>query len=161
MRKIIAITILAVFFCLIEIVLFNIFDRWFKPNLLIILIVFVNLHSGIRYSIITAIIAGILKDCFSLNLFGLNMFSFIFCAYLTTFIRRSFYQVGSSASKIRTVAAVATVNVLIHYIFVVIFASAQFGSMLMTVLIPEVFWTSVVSGFIFKRLKALLQMIEL
>lgn len=140
---------------LIELVLFNVFGRWFKPNLLVVLVIFINLYLGIRYSLITAVFAGVIRDSFSLGIFGVHIFSFVACAYLTTFIRTYHYQVGSSTSRFFLILVVSLANVVIHYAISVMFLSADFGQMFVSILLPEVLVTVMVAFYIFKILKRL------
>ena len=76
MRRIIFVPVCVFLFFLIEFILFNMFGSWFMPNLLLLLVIYFNFSSGIRYSIFAAVLAGILKDCFSVDVFGLNIFYF-------------------------------------------------------------------------------------
>jgi rod shape-determining protein MreD len=153
MRKFIVIAIF-VFICfIIEGVLGEVFGRWFKPNLSIILIVFFNLFRGSEISIMTALLAGLVKDSFSANLFGLNIFSFIICANLVTLFKMYLYQTGSSVSRVMIVALTACCNVLIQYAIMVMFSPIFLKEMLRYVLLPEVLVTAIATPFLFEKLK--------
>lgn len=100
MRRIIAITVLAVIFFVIEFFLFNILGDFLQPHLLLLLVIFFNLFLGIRFGLYTAVISGILYDSFATTVFGLNIVSFIICAYMTTLLRRRIYYRGSQLSRL-------------------------------------------------------------
>jgi len=153
-RRFIFIGLLAFVIFFVELILFNFFGRWFKPNLLLLFVIFMSLYLGIRYSIVTALFAGFIKDCFSVSLFGLNIFSFVACAYLTVFIRR-YHFAAASSSRIVTIFWISVANVLLHYIINVMFLSANFKEMFIFILCPEVLATLFVSGYFFKKLKIL------
>lgn len=151
---------------LIEGILSDLFGRWFSPNLLIILVIFFTLSRGIRYGLVAALLAGLLKDSFSVKVFGLNIFSFITCAYLTIFIKRYIYQTGSNASRILMVFLISLIYVGIQYMLHVMFtcarqgipplsglASIDFAEMFAYILLPEVLATTLVTVFVFERLK--------
>ncbi len=58
------------------------------PNLLLLAVIYFNLAFGIRYSIFAAVVAGLFRDSFGAGIFGLNIFAFVVCAYLTTGLKR-------------------------------------------------------------------------
>lgn len=136
-----------------ESVLGDLLGRWFKPNLLIILIVFLNLSRGTHYSILAAFLAGLLKDSFSVKLFGLNIFSFVVCAYLTTFFKIYIYQTGSAASRVFMVFLISGLNVVIQYLMNVMLAPIYFGEAVLHVWLPEVLATTVAAGYVLEKLK--------
>ena len=145
---------------LIEGILTELFGPKFTPNLLIILVVFFNFFRGIRYSLLTAFLAGLLKDSFGVKVFGLNIFSFIMCAYLSTFIKVYVYHVGSNASRVLVVFLVNLIYIGIMYVLHVMFTpplaglpSIDFSEMFVYVLIPEVLTTTVVTIYVFEKYK--------
>ncbi len=153
MRRIIVITFLAFIFYFIEFVLFNLLGRWFTPNLLITLIIFFNLYLGIRYSLLTAVMAGIVKDSFGIDFFGSNIFSFVICAYLTTLIKRYLYQIGSISSRVLLIFLITILNALIHAMLNSIFNLVDFREMIVNVLFPEVLATTLMANYVWARLK--------
>ena len=153
MRRIIVITFLAFIFYFIEFVLFNLLGRWFTPNLLITLIIFFNLYLGIRYSLLTAVMAGIVKDSFGIDFFGSNIFSFVICAYLTTLIKRYLYQIGSISSRVLLIFLITILNALIHAMLNSIFNLVDFREMIVNVLFPEVLATTLMANYVCARLK--------
>lgn len=153
MPRILAIAIIGLVFFLLELIISTFLAGWLKPNLLLLLVIFFNLAMGIRYSLVAAMVAGIISDCFSTNVFGFYLFLFIFCAYMTTFIKRYLYEVGSSSSRIMLVFLVCIVNVVTHYILNSIFFQISFWQAVWHVMLPEVVITTLAAGFIFGVLR--------
>ena len=153
MKRVLTIGVLVFIFSLFEFIVFNLLGPWFTPNLLIILIIFFNLYLGIRYSILTAALAGLIKDSFTVNYFGLNIFSFILCAYLITLIKKYLYQVGSLSHRVVLVFLISILNTMIHFVLLSMFITLDFRQVMLSVLLPEVALTVVVSDYVFKRLK--------
>lgn len=112
-KRLFVIGILVYVFFVIEVILNDAFGLWAKPQLLLLLVVFWGLYSGIRYSIVVALLAGLLKDSYSILPFGTYLFIFVASAYLTTFVRRNLYQPGSPFSR-----AVVTFFVLLGAFFI-------------------------------------------
>jgi rod shape-determining protein MreD len=138
---------------MLEDIFVHIFGRWFPPNFLIILIIFFNLFRGTRYSLLCAVFAGVLKDSFSVNTFGLHIFSFIACAYLTTFLKMYFYQVGSQASRILLVFLVTQAQVLIYFYLSGILSPLPFQEMFVHIFIPQVMATVCVAPYTIEKVK--------
>jgi len=137
----------------VESVIKEIFGGWFCPNLLLILVVFFNLFKGIRYSIGTAVLAGLLKDSYSAGIFGQHIFSFVLCAYLTVFIKTYLYHTSSHGSRVFFVFLVSFLNVLILYALNVMLGSVSFVEMVSHVLVPEVLSTTLVTPFVYRKYK--------
>lgn len=145
---------------LIENILSELFGRWFSPNLLIILVIFFTLTRGIRYGLLAALLSGLLKDSFSVNVFGLNIFSFIACAYLTIFIKKYIYQAGSNASRVLMVFIISLSYIGIQYMLYGMFvltvagpAAIDFSEMFVFILLPEVLATTITTVYVFEKLK--------
>jgi rod shape-determining protein MreD len=143
-----------VYLCFIlESVLSGIFGRWFTPNLLLLLIVYLNLTRGIRYSILAAFLAGILKDSYSAGPMGVSIFSLVACAYLTTFIKAYVYQSGSPPARVLLVFVMSLINIAILYLLQLMTAEVDFGEVFRYVLLPEVTATCLATGYAFKRFR--------
>ena len=160
------IRIVSIFVCVTfvaENLLSELLGERFSPNLLIILVVFFNFFRGIRYSLLTAFLAGLLKDSFSVSVFGVNIFSFIMCAYLSTFIKVHIYQVGSNASRLLIVFLVNLIFIGIQYVLHVMLtpplsgmaglSPIDFSEMFVYVLIPEILTTTIVTIYVFEKFK--------
>ena len=153
MRKILFILVFAITFYLIEFVLFNTFGIWFKPNLLLLLVIFSNFAFGIRFSIIAAILAGMIKDSFSTGIFGINFLSFIICAYLVTFLMRFIHVRGRAAQRLLLVFYIVSANVFLQYCFYSIFIKTHPGIVFRSVLLPELLTTLIVANTTIRFLK--------
>jgi len=151
MKKIFVITLLVYFLLILENVLFQFLGSWGMPNLLLLLIIFVNLTLGIRYSIFTAVLAGALKDSLSIDFFGLNLFSFVLCAYMTTILCRYIYQKGSFFSQLLLVFVICLINISFHY--VMSFGIYSFTQVIQYVLVTEILTTLLVTSFVFKQFR--------
>ena len=126
---------------------------WVKPNLLIILIVFFNLFRGIRYALLAAVLAGLLKDSFTVGMFGVNTFSFVICAYLATLFKMYIYHVGSSAAKFLIVFLVVLCNIFLQYILQAAVYPIGFKEMFLHVLLPEVLTTTLIAHYTLEKYK--------
>ena len=147
-------TISSVFVCfLIEQLLARYWGRWFTPNLLIILIVFFNLSRSTRYSLLAAVFAGLLKDSFVPRGFGIYMFSFICCAYLTSILKMYIYQTGSMGSRVLVVLVVVITNAHILFFLNLMTTPLNYGEMFRYLLIPELLATAVVAAYVFEKFK--------
>lgn len=154
MRKINIITVIVFVFFLVEFVLGNFLGRWFRPNLLILLIIFIDLHLGVRYGIFVAVLAGLLKDSIGAGFFGMNIFSFVLCVYVTTLVRRYiFYDVEFGFLRILMAFLMSAVNLLIIYVLNSLFGFIDFTQAVLYVMLPEVLATTIISSLIFTGLK--------
>lgn len=153
MRKILLVPICVLVFFLAEFFLFNLAGRWFMPNLLLLAIIYFNLVFGIRYSIFTAVLAGILKDSFSTDIFGLYIFSFVLCAYMTTVLKRYLHYVASRRSRLLLVFSVTAINIAVHLCFHMMLGKIYAVQVLKFVFVPEILTTLVVTSFIFIQLQ--------
>ena len=154
MRRILLISFFVFIFFIFEFFLFNFFGRSVMPNLLLILIVFFNLSFGIRYSLLTAFLAGILKDSFSAGPFGMYAASFMSAAFMSTVFKKYVYSRGSHGSWLLLVSLVSLANIFIQWVI-----QLRLGSnicvydILRFILLPEVISTMVIAHFIFYPLK--------
>lgn len=153
MRKLLAIALL-VFICfLAEFLLFNIVGRWAKPNLLILLIIFFNLAFGIRYSLVAAVLGGLLKESLSLNIFGFYLLPFVLCAYMTTVLRQTIYHRGSPFSRLLLVAIVIGIYTVTQYGLSLFSGLLNPLDSLQFVLAPELLITLIITPWFFHKLK--------
>lgn len=153
MRKIIFVPICVLILFLAEFFLFNMAGRWFMPNLLLLAIIYFNLAFGIRYSIFAAVLAGALNDSFSTGIFGLNIFSFVLCAYMTTVLKRYLHYVASRRSRLLLVFFITVINVLAHFFLQTMFGKVDVVQALKFVFVPEILMTLIATSFIFTELK--------
>jgi len=153
MKRLLIVLISVFLFFLAEFFLFNVFGRWGKPDLLLLLIVFYNLYLGVRYGLVCAFFAGALKDAFSPDVFGTYIFLFMFSACLATILRRNFYQPGSRLSRL-----VVTLGVVLSFVSAEAVLKAVAGDIdgmgvVRYIVIPELLTTMAVATFVFIKLK--------
>ena len=153
MFKIIFIICVSILFYLIEFVMFNVTGGQFKPNLLIVLLIFVNFIFGIRFSLFSGMFAGLLKDSLSTGGFGINFLSFIICAYCSTIFIRFIKLQSRVLCHCLIVALTVVVNSVVQYFLYKIFINVGMGSVFVNVLFPELFSTLLVASFIIRFLK--------
>ncbi len=153
MKKAFIIIVLTFLFFILEFLIFNIAGRWFMPNLLLLLVIFFNLYLGIRYSIFTAVCAGILKDSFCASAFGVNLVSFVVCAYMVTFLKRYIYHSGSKGSRLLLVFCIVLINVIVNYVLLIKFGTVNLFESVKYVLVPETITTLIVATTVFSYLK--------
>jgi len=153
MRQIISILVLILGAFLIEFFLFKLAGRFFLPNLSLLLIIFLTLYLGIRYSICTALLAGIIKDSFATVLFGTNIFSFVICAYITVILKKYIHYQGSRLSLLFLVMLISFLNVLIHFILYLMMGMIDPAQVLRFVALPEILTTLIVTPFIYYQFK--------
>jgi len=153
MRKVLVITGLVLLSFVIEFLLFNLFGRWFVPNLSILLIIFCDLYLGIRYSLFSAFIAGILKDSFSISAFGIHLYAFILCAYMTNITKRYIYHQGSRTSKLLLVFFICSINYIIQYLFLLMFNTMNLLHTIQFVFFPQILLTLLVATYVFHQLR--------
>jgi rod shape-determining protein MreD len=153
MRKIIFAILSVYVFFLIEFFLFNLAGRWFLPNLLLLMIIYFNFAFGIRYSIFAAILAGILKDSFSTEIFGFNIFAFVLCAYLTTVLKRYLHYIASRRSRLLLVFCVTIIHFFILLCLRVMFSRVDVLQSIHFVLVPEILTMLIITSFIFNQLR--------
>jgi len=153
MRKALLITICVALFYCVEFILYNYVSRWFMPNLLLLAVVYFNMAFGIRYSIYTAVLAGILADSFSAGMFGINVFAFVFCAYMTTVLKKYFHYVASRQSRLVLTFFILAINITTMAFLQYMFATVDFVRAFKYVFVPEALSTLVVTSFVFAQLK--------
>lgn len=154
MGKIVFITLAIAIAFIVEFLLFNVIGRWATPNLELLLVMFFNLYFGIRYGLLTAVMAGVLKDSFSPGAMGINVCSFVIAAYMTTILKQYIYHMGSRLSRYILIFIIITINVIVHYyLYKVLVGPLYPGQVFQFVFLPEVIVTLLVAPVLFEQLK--------
>lgn len=154
MRQIFLIPLICYLSLLAEFGIADIVSPLWSPHLLLLVIIFFNLYSGIRFALWAAFCAGVLQDCFSTMYFGSYIFVYMLIAYISTFIRRYWYQRGSLFSKLLMVLLVEWL-----YIFVMgalhhmVFEEVIWKDVWLSVWFPEWVITTVVAFWFFAQLQ--------
>jgi len=138
---------------LIEFLLFNLFGNKFQPNLLLLLIIFLNVRLGVRHSLFVALLAGILKDSFSTGAFGTYIFTFVTCSYMTSLMKLFLYHKGYGSSRVLMALTTSLLAVVLVYWINAVLGHVAFPQSIVHILLPEVLATTFVSLFTFHRLK--------
>ncbi|MEI7997916.1 MAG: rod shape-determining protein MreD [Candidatus Omnitrophota bacterium] len=152
-KRLILIVVLAYILFLLELILGNALGVWGRPELLLLLVVFWGLYSGVRYSLVAAIVAGALKDVFSILPFGTYLFVFVAAAYLTTFVRRTLYQPGSPFSRAVVAFFVLLGSFLIEVCLYLKHYNVYWLELFSNIFLPQLVTTMVVVTFVFHRLR--------
>ena len=154
MRQVLLIPVICYLALLAEFSLFNLFGRWGDPKLLLLVVVFFNLYSGIRFSLWAALWCGVLMDCFSTMPFGTNIFAYVVCAYVSLAVRKYCYERGSEISRLWMVLCVVTAHtVVMGLIHKMTFEEVQWLDVWRGIWFPEVAVTAIVSIVIFNLLR--------
>ena len=129
------------------------FSPWFRPNLLLLMVIFLNLYRGIRHSFLVAFIAGLVADSFAPGLFGINIFAFMLSAYLTTLLKMYIYDSGSPTSRFLLVFLVSLCFGLIDFMGRTLFISVNFWKAFRYLMLPQTVATAAVSLYVLKIFK--------
>jgi len=136
-----------------EFVFYNAFGSWGKPEFLILTVVFFNLYLGIRFSIISAVFCGLLKDASGIAPLGTYLLVYIVAAFMTTLVRRYLYQQGSRFSR----GLVAFCVIVVCFVVQAFLAAANHDirghELWVDVFIPQVLTTMAVATLVFQQLK--------
>lgn len=118
----------------------------YKPDLLLVLMVFLALRAPLATSLPAAYGLGLLKDCLSGLYFGLNAFSFLVVYLVLKMISDRLY-VQNSFLLVLTVSASTVVTMLINVLLLSIFSeSAGLVSSLMTAVVPHLLMNAFVAS---------------
>jgi rod shape-determining protein MreD len=137
-----------------QLALFNIFDRFFIPPLLLLVVIFFDFYFGIRYALVTALLAGMVKDSYATGLWGGEMLTLLLCAFLTTILRTYIYVKGSTLSRLLVITLVVVFYNVIHHVLLIYAGFMDWGGMVRFVLLPELASSLVASVFVFNLLKS-------
>ena len=120
----------------------------YKPDLLLILMVFLALRAPIATSLPAAYGLGLLKDCLSGLYFGLNAFSFLIIYLVLKLLSYRLY-VQNSFLMVLTVTASTFASMLINILLLSVFSeSTGLISSLITSLIPHLLMNAFVASLV-------------
>lgn len=118
-----------------------------KPDIVLISLVFSGLFLGKRTGLEAGIAAGILKDTFALDFFGVNTAILALVGYLSGYIGENVSRESVLTRTIAT-AALTAVSMSLHFFLVAVFSkwlSIGFGEYFIYTAIPASLYTSLVS----------------
>lgn len=153
MQKTLFIVIMSAICFLAEFVVFQVTRGGFKPNFLLLFVVFTSLYFGIRYGIGSAVAAGIIIDSFAPGYFGIHVLAFLLCAYMTVYLKKIIYMVGSQFSRVLLIAVIYTINFITLYFLNFIFQPLNLFTAIVHVYLPELIFTVLLASSVFKGLK--------
>lgn len=154
MGKVAVITFSVIIAFIIEFLLFHLGGRWAVPDLELLLVMFFNMYFGIRYGLVTAVLAGILRDSFSTGFLGINVCSFIVAAYMTTILKQYIYHMGSRFSRYILILIIVAISVVVHYhLYRMLVGPLYPGQVFRFVFLPEAVLTLLVTPFVFEQFK--------
>ena len=154
MRRVIVITFFVIAAFVAEFLLFNSVGWWLAPNLSLLLLIFFNLYFGIRYGLLTALLAGLVRDSFSTNVFGLSLCSLVVSAYMTTILKQYIYHMGSRLSRYILIFVILIINVAAYYSLYRIFEGVIPSSEVFRfIFMPQLVLTMAAAPFVFSQMK--------
>lgn len=119
-----------------------------KPDLLLILMIFFNLHFSFKKGLVFGGICGLLKDVLSVGALGVNLFSFIICAFVIRGIKQNFYE-DSFPMRAFVVFLVSLLNSTINCILLNVVSEVNFSILVFVVIILGSFYTTLFSLLVF------------
>ena len=153
MKKTSWIIIFSILLFFLQAGLFSVFGGWFKPNFLLLFIIYLNLTRGIRYGLLASLVCGLLMDSFGTGIFGIHAFSFFVCSYLIAVVKKYFIQFDVLPFKIVIVSVFTIFNILFLYLLNTIFIEINFKHVFLFILFPETVSTVAVAPYTFDCLK--------
>jgi len=153
MKRVAVIALLAFLAYVLEFLLNNFWGPWGKPELLVLVVIFFNLYLGIRFSIIAAVICGVLKDASGVAPFGTYVLVYIAGSYFTTFVRRYLYQPGSRFSRLVVTFLVVVGCFIVQATLANMNHEIHLNELLAYLLVPQLLTTIIAATYVFKLLK--------
>ncbi len=161
MKQVLTVIFVVYVFFLLELALYNNFGAWGKPELLVLAVVFFTLFLGIRLGIVTALVAGFLREGVAVVPLGTYFLIYLSVAYAITYVRRFLYQPGSRFSR----AVMAFFATVIAFLVQMILSSTRRDypilELVADVLTVQLITTVVAATFVFTFLKRLSEFLRL
>ncbi len=151
MRRILTVLALTLVFFLAEYLLAVVFGKTVLPNLMLLLIIFLDLSMGIRYALLAAFVGGAVKDAYSIQFFGFHILTLMFSAYVTTILLRILHQKGSWISLLLLIFCINSVLLICQGALSLNLRDV--AGFFRQVYFPELFMTLLFSGIIFNYLR--------
>lgn len=119
-----------------------------RPDILLILVVFLNLYLPFKKGLVIGGICGVLKDIFSSGVFGLNLLSFVICIFIIKGIKKYLYKEDHSM-RILIIFLISLINSTIYCIFKTAFFGLTFAYPFALIIFFESVYTALISPVIF------------
>ena len=153
MRRVLGIIFLTFLFFLLEAFLFYSFGYFFRPNLLLLLVMFSNFYFGIRYGLLSAVLAGILKDSIGTHPFGINLFAFVLCAYIAVYLKKYFFHLSAASFRLLLIFFMLLIYNIVYFLFGFMFLSLKINEMFSPIFLSELVSTLIITHFVLDQLK--------
>ena len=153
MKRIAVIAVVCYLAYALEFLLYNFWGEWGKPELLILVVIFFNLYLGLRFSIIAAVLGGILKDASGVAPFGTYVLVYIAGSYVTTLVRRYLYQPGSRFSRGVVTFFVVVGCFIVQAILSNMNHEIRLNELLVYLLVPQLLTTMIAATYVFAQLR--------
>jgi len=123
-----------------------------KPDFLLILVVLASLSFELKWSLGLSILAGILKDVFGANMFGINILLFSLWNFIIKKLSKNI-TLDNDLVRILLVFVIAIFNnIIIRVIFLFLGRSISWG-MTLRIISLEPIYTALVAPLVFKVTK--------
>ena len=126
-----------------------------KPDIMLIPVIFFGLFLGRRVGFESGLVAGLAKDLFAFDFFGINTSIFALTGYLAGVMGANLSRDSKKAQALSTVLFTVT-TMTMHFIMVSIFLgriNLNFGEYLAASIIPSSVYTAALSIPIFAKLE--------
>lgn len=121
--------------------------RWL-PDFSLLTVIFATLSLGFRYGFAAALLAGMLKEGFGYQDFGMMLVPYVFCAYATNYLKNFLSLQESLVSRLGIVFVAVLTQILIQTVFFSRSHAVDWPSLGLSVVLPQMCVTLCVSeGF--------------
>lgn len=127
-----------------------------RPDFFVIFVVYFSLSFKRKHAILVSGFLGLIKDIFSFARFGTSAISFMICSLVIDKIKSSIYQDEfESFLQLAMVFLVSLFNSFLFYFLnmKMIAPELSFFKSLFFIMIPEAFYTTLISPFVYQILK--------
>ncbi len=134
-----------------------------KPDLLLICVVFFSLFLGSGAGLECGILAGVFKDIFALDFFGINTFILGITGFTVGVLNAKFFK-DSKTTQLVLVFSFTIFSMMLHFTLVRIFSKAIILSLreyFVTSIIPTGIYTGIISIPIFSKFVEMYKLKEL
>nr|HOP41128.1 rod shape-determining protein MreD [Geobacteraceae bacterium] len=121
----------------------------FKPNVLLVFVVFMGLRAGFRFGALSSFLFGLVQDTFSGLYFGLNAFSYLLIFTLYHEVATRLYT-GSRLLMILCTFLAVVLNACVQYLLLLVFSSSEGAfSSIFAAVFPQGLTTALVAASLF------------
>ena len=127
-----------------------------KPDFLLVMIIIASLFLEWKQAIFFAVVAGSLKDIFSINTFGLNIFLFALWSYLVTKLSRKISLENNMLRGAIVFVVIISNAVLIYSLALFLGNSGISAGVFLRVMFLEAIYAALISPLVFIALKPII-----